>query len=63
MLKSQNVAMIAGISLLLNPQTPHAGEMKEIMRLFMEQHPVNPSADDFSQQEATIVGPTVPNLS
>jgi len=48
--------MIAGISLILNPRTPHAAEMKEILRLFMEQHPFNPKADDFTQQEATIVG-------
>jgi len=47
--------MIAGISLILNPRTPHASEMKEILRLFMEQHPWNPKADDFTQQEATIV--------
>jgi len=47
--------MIAGISLILNPRTPHAAEMKEILRLFMEQHPFNPKADDFTQQEATIV--------
>lgn len=51
----QNAAMIAGISLILNPQTPHAADMKEILRLFMEQHPLNPKADDFTQQEATIV--------
>jgi hypothetical protein len=57
LLTRQNVAMIAGISLLINPETPHASEMKEIMRLFMEQHPVDPTADDFSQQEATIVSP------
>jgi hypothetical protein len=47
--------MIAGISLILNPRTPHAADMKEILRLFMEQHPLNPKADDFTQQEATIV--------
>ena len=51
----RNAAMIAGISLILNPQTPHAADMKEILRLFMEQHPLNPKADDFTQQEATIV--------
>jgi hypothetical protein len=50
--------MIAGISLILNPRTPHAAEMKEILRLFMEQHPFNPKADDFTQQEATIVSLT-----
>ena len=50
--------MIAGISLILNPRTPHADEMKEILRLFMEQHPFNPKADDFTQQEATIVSYT-----
>jgi hypothetical protein len=47
--------MIAGIALILNPTTPHASDMKEILRLFMEQHPHNPKADDFTQQEATIV--------
>lgn len=47
--------MIAGISLILNPRTPYAADMKEILRLFMEQHPHNPKADDFTQQEATIV--------
>lgn len=51
----QNVAMIAGISLIMNPQAPYATEMKDIIRLFMEQHPCDSAADDFTQQEATIV--------
>jgi hypothetical protein len=51
--------MIAGISLILNPRTPHAADMKEILRLFMEQHPLNPKADDFTQQEATIVSEVI----
>jgi hypothetical protein len=55
MLTLQNAAMIAGISLIINPGTPHAADMKEILRLFMAQHPHDPKADDFTQQEATIV--------
>jgi hypothetical protein len=59
----QNAAMIAGISIILNPQTPHAADMKEILRLFMEQHPLNPKADDFTQQEATIVSFTKSSMA
>lgn len=55
MLTLQNAAMIAGISLIINPGTPHVADMKEILRLFMAQHPHDPKADDFTQQEATIV--------
>lgn len=47
--------MIAGILLLVNPRTPHAPEMKEIVRLFKQEHPYDPKADDFTQKEATIV--------
>ena len=52
---AQNAAMIAGILLLVNPRTPHAHEMKEIVRLFKQEHPYDPKADDFTQKEATIV--------
>lgn len=55
LLTMQNAAMIAGISLIINPTTPYASDMKAIVRLFMEQHPHDPKADDFTQQEATIV--------
>lgn len=47
--------MIAGLSLIINPGSPYAAEMKEIVRLFKEQHPLGEGADDFTRQEFTIV--------
>ena len=51
-----NSAMIAGLSLILNPSNPHADDMRDIVQSFMEQHPHDPAADEFSQKEAAIVG-------
>ncbi|OCF45779.1 nuclear protein [Kwoniella heveanensis CBS 569] len=50
-----NAAMIAGISILIDPRAAHAGDMKQIVQSFMEQHPHDPKADDFSQKEAAII--------
>ena len=47
--------MIAGLSLILDPKNQHAGDMREIVQSFMEQHPHDPAADEFSQKEAAIV--------
>ncbi|WVQ69466.1 uncharacterized protein L199_007684 [Kwoniella botswanensis] len=50
-----NAAMIAGISIIIDPRAPRASEMKQIIQAFMEQHPHDPKADDFSQKEAAII--------
>ncbi|WVR04770.1 hypothetical protein IAU60_001782 [Kwoniella sp. DSM 27419] len=50
-----NAAMIAGISNILDPRAPHAVDMKLIVQAFMEQHPHDPKADEFSQKEAAII--------
>ncbi|WRT64595.1 uncharacterized protein IL334_001528 [Kwoniella shivajii] len=50
-----NAAMIAGISIIIDPRAPRAAEMKQIIHSFMEQHPHDPKADDFSQKEAAII--------
>ena len=47
--------MIAGLSLILDPNNARAGAMSEIVQSFMEQHPHDPAADEFSQKEAAIV--------
>jgi hypothetical protein len=52
----QNAAVIAGISLLVDPTGRHASEMRQIVQEFMQEHPHDPRADDFSQKEAAIVG-------
>nr|XP_019046958.1 hypothetical protein I302_03564 [Kwoniella bestiolae CBS 10118]OCF25888.1 hypothetical protein I302_03564 [Kwoniella bestiolae CBS 10118] len=36
-------------------RAPRAAEMKQIIQAFMEQHPHDPKADDFSQKEAAII--------
>ncbi|WWC86725.1 uncharacterized protein L201_001603 [Kwoniella dendrophila CBS 6074] len=50
-----NAAMIAGISIIIDPRASRAPEMKQIIQSFMEQHPHDPNADDFSQKEAAII--------
>nr|XP_019008291.1 uncharacterized protein I206_06846 [Kwoniella pini CBS 10737]OCF47072.1 hypothetical protein I206_06846 [Kwoniella pini CBS 10737] len=50
-----NVAMIAGISIIIDPRASRAAEMKQIIQSFMEQHPHDPKMDDFSQKEAAII--------
>ncbi|KAK8847577.1 hypothetical protein IAR55_005436 [Kwoniella newhampshirensis] len=50
-----NAAMIAGISLIIDPRAPHVNDMRQIVQSFMEQHPHDPKADDFSQKEAAII--------
>ena len=50
-----NSAMIAGISVIIDPSGPHADDMRALMKSFMEQHPTDPSADDFSQKEVGII--------
>jgi hypothetical protein len=47
--------MIAGINLLLEPDSPYASDMWKIVTNFMENHPYNPSSDEFSRREAAIV--------
>lgn len=47
--------MIAGISLIIDSHSPHATDMRDIVSSFMEEHPLDPKADDFSQTEAAIV--------
>ncbi|WWD21666.1 hypothetical protein CI109_106152 [Kwoniella shandongensis] len=50
-----NAAMIAGISMIIDPRAQHANDMRQIVKSFMEQHPHDPKADDFSQKEAAII--------
>ncbi|WVN89314.1 uncharacterized protein L203_104536 [Cryptococcus depauperatus CBS 7841] len=50
-----NAAMIAGISLIINPRASYSNDMRKIVQAFMEQHPHDPKADDFSQKEAAII--------
>lgn len=63
--------MIAGISMIIDPvstfqyyyshntdfwqRAAHSNDMRMIVQSFMEQHPHDPKADDFSQKEAAIV--------
>lgn len=47
--------MIAGISLLLEPSSPYASDMWDIVTHFVEHHPYNPKSDDFTRREAAIV--------
>jgi hypothetical protein len=51
----QNAAMIAGISMIIDPRGSHVADMRHILQDFMQEHPHNPRADDFSQKEAAIV--------
>ncbi|RXK39216.1 hypothetical protein M231_03573 [Tremella mesenterica] len=50
-----NAAMIAGISIILNPHGSQADDMRKIMKSFMDQYPHDPKADDFSQKEVGII--------
>lgn len=50
-----NAAMIAGISMIIDPRAAHSSDMRMIVQSFMEQHPHDPKADDFSQKEAAII--------
>ncbi|WVQ79880.1 hypothetical protein IAT38_001980 [Cryptococcus sp. DSM 104549] len=50
-----NAAMIAGISMIIDPRSSHSKDMGLIVKSFMEQHPHDPKADDFSQKEAAII--------
>lgn len=50
-----NSAMIAGLSLILDPHNERASDMRDIVQSFMAQHPHDPAADEFSQKEAAIV--------
>ncbi|BEI81893.1 hypothetical protein CcaverHIS002_0210530 [Cutaneotrichosporon cavernicola] len=50
-----NCAMIAGINLLLEPNSPYASDMWKIMTNFMEHNPYSPNSDEFSRREAAII--------
>ena len=47
--------MIAGISSIIDPRNRYATEMREIISNFLEQHPHDPAADDFSKKESAII--------
>lgn len=47
--------MIAGISMIVDPRGLHAADMRQIVQSFMQEHPHDPRADDFTQKEAAIV--------
>lgn len=50
--------MIAGINLLLEPNSLYASDMWKIITKFMEHHPYNPNGDELSRKEAAIVSIT-----
>lgn len=60
-----NAAMIAGISIIIDPTARHAGQMREIVRSFMEHfgHGFDLKSDGFSKKEAAIVCSILPPSS
>ncbi|ORX34040.1 fungal-specific transcription factor domain-domain-containing protein [Kockovaella imperatae] len=50
-----NAAMIAGISEILDPRSPHAADMRAIIQNFLDHFPHDETKDEFSQKEAGIV--------
>lgn len=58
--------MIAGISIIIDPvssrgglglyqRSSHSSDMRAILQKFLEDHPHDPSMDDFSKKESAIV--------